>query len=369
MKPKRPGRESHPQRRPTGVVPVRPVSREHKTIPGDPAPAAGEESPSDAPEKPKGPPLMERLARSKAVRILRSRRLHLGVAGLLFAAVLALGAYRGYRYLYHSPHFGLKHVEISPTYHVDRETLVAMAQLSHGQNLFRISLAHVKKRLSRHPWIRSVTVSRTLPDTLHIEVIEHESVAAILFSGEAPCEREPCSLENSPFYLINSDGEIFKKATPEELRGKVIITGIHRDTFHQNPRSVQRLIRRSLDFLKLYQDNPLRPELSEIHLALDVIQIFLKHSSCVIHLESSDLPRRLEHLDSLLARMDLPLEKVRIIYLDDRENPSRIVVLPEPEPEPEPAPEPGAAPGPAARTPPAMGPAAVTPPAAMTPIQ
>ncbi len=341
MRPRNPGREAQSRRRPTGVVPVRPVSRENRTVDSEQANTGGEPrpAPDDSGSKPVKTPLRQRLARSRAVRILRSRRLHFGVAGLLFVAVLALGAYRGYRYLYHSPHFGLKHVEFSPTYHVDRETLVAMARLEHGQNLFGISTSAVRQRLSRHPWIRSVTVSRTLPDTLHIEIIEHESVAAILFSGEASCKEEGCSLENSPFYLINAEGEIFKRAVPEELRGKVIITGVHRDTFHKNPRSVQRLIRRSLDFLKLYQENPSRPELSEIHHANDVLVLFLKNSPCEIHLESSDLPQRLNYMDQLLAKMDLPLEKVRVIYLDDRENPSRIVVLPEPEPEPEPEPD------------------------------
>ena len=356
MKLRRPGRETPPKRRTTGVVPVRPVSRENRPVQED---ATGDAGSGQAPSGPSGPPLRERLAASRLVRVLRSRRLHLGIAGLLFSAVLVLGAYRGYRYLYHSPHFGLKHVEISPTYHVDRETIIAMAQLAHGQNLFGISPSQVRSRLLRHPWIRSVTVSRTLPDTLHIEISEHESVAAILFSGGAPCGEEHCSLENSPFYLINNEGEIFKRATPEELRQKVIITGVHRDLFHKNPRSVQRVIRRSLDFLKLYRENPSRPELSEIHHANDVIVLFLKNVPCAIHLESTDLPRRLDYLDHLLAKMDLPLEKVRVIYLDDRENPSRIVVMPEPEPEPEP--EPGSAPDagvePSAGVRPAMAPA------------
>ena len=360
MKLRRPGRETPPKRRTTGVVPVRPVSRENRPIQEE---ATGDVKAGPKQDRPSRPSLGERLAGSGLVRILKSRRLHFGIAGLLFSAVLALGAYRGYRYLYHSPHFGLKHVEISPTYHVDRETIIAMAGLAHGQNLFGISPAQVRKRLVRHPWIRSVTVSRTLPDTLHIEITEHESVAAILFSGESPCSAQACSLENSPFYLINTEGEIFKRATPEELRQKVIITGVHRDLFHKNPRSVQRVIRRSLDLLKLYQENPSRPELSEIHHAHDVIVLFLKNVPCAIHLESTDLPRRLGYLDDLLAKMDLPLEKVRVIYIDDRENPSRIVVMPEPEPAPDSESEPPSVENPPMA--PAMAPAMAPP---MTPV-
>jgi hypothetical protein len=344
MKPKRTGRAAPGSRKPSGVVPVRPVSREHRAVgPAEAGDAEPESSESGAGSPGQAGQTVGRaasrvgraasqvgFAASRIGRVLRSRKLHFGVAGLLFTAVLALGAWRAYQYLYHSPHFGLRHVELSPTYHVDRETILSMAGLEHGQNLFRISPGAVRRRLLRHPWIRSVTVSRTLPDTLHIEIVEHESVAAILFTGgEAPCQGENCPPDGNQFYLVNADGGMFKRATPDELRGRVIITGVSRDLYRTNPRGVARLVERSLAFLELYARVPGRPELSEVHHAHDVLVLFLKHFPCAIHLESSDLPRRLEYLDHLLARMDLPLEKVRVIYLDDRENPSRVVVIPE----------------------------------------
>lgn len=332
MKPKRTGRVAPGSRKPSGVVPVRPVSREHRAV--VPPEGQPDEAPS-ASESVPGRSSRARLALGRAAsrvwRVLRSRRLRFGLAGLLFAAVLALGAWRAHQYLYGSPHFGLRHVELSPTYHVDRETILSMAGLEHGQNLFRISPGAVRRKLVRHPWIRSVTVSRTLPDTLHIEIVEHESVAAILFTGETPCQGAACSPEENQFYLINAAGEMFKRATPDELRGRVIITGVSIDLYRTNPRGVARLIERSLAFLESYGQVPTRPELSEVHHAHDVLVLFPKHFPCAIHLESTDLSRRLEYLDHLLARLDLPLEKVRVIYLDDRENPSRVVVIPEEE--------------------------------------
>ncbi len=320
----------------TGVVPIRPLKNPETDTSepeGDPQEKESETKGDTKGENSRPEDrLVERLRRSAPVRLLLSRQFHLGVTGLLFMGILALGAWKGYQYLYNSPNFGLKHIEISPTYHADRETLISMAQLSWGQNLFRIRPGDVRKRILMHPWVKAVSVWKSLPSTLHIEVTEHESVLAILFSGDSSCDNEPCDIESTPFYLINPEGEIFKRAAPEELRQKVIVTGLSRELFRNKPRMVHRAVRRSLEILKLYQENPARPELSEIYLANDVVVLYLKHSPCAIHLEPSDLPARLVYLDQLLATMDLPLEKVQTIYLDDRENPLRIIVMPVMEP-------------------------------------
>ncbi len=318
------------KKRPTrGVVPVRPVSRPD-TQPEEAS--ASREAPEEktGSDSPSGPTRMERFRSTRLFRFLASRRLHFTLAGALFAVLVAWGSWEAYHYLHHSPNFGLKHVEISPTFHVDRETLLSMAGLEYGKNIFSISPAQVRRRILAHPWVRRVQVTRKLPDTVQIDVTEHDAAAVVAFSEKSDCAGRPdCPPPATAFYLVNTDAELFKRATPQEMQQKVIISGIAREDIGKNPQGVARLLRRSLDLAELWAENPARPPLGEIQVADDIFILVLRHVPCEIHLEPSDARRRMEMLDSLWDRLDPPLEKTRIIYLDDRENPGRVVVIPE----------------------------------------
>lgn len=278
---------------------------------------------------------------SRFFRFFASRRLKLTLAGLLFVGLLSWGGWKAYDYLHHSPNFGLKHIEISPTFHVERETLLAMAELEYGRNMFAISPNHVRRRILAHPWIRSVNVTKQLPDTLRIEVTEHEAAAVVVFEEKSNCTPPSnCAQSTMAFYLVDAHGEIFKRATPTEMKQKVIISGIARDKIQKNPFSVQYILRRSLELIALWNENPTRPELGEIQVADDIFILVLRHIPCEIHLEPSDVQRRMEMLDALLPQLNPPLEKTRVIYLDDRTNPSRVVVIPEPSMDATPVPSP-----------------------------
>lgn len=308
-----------------GVIPVRPRAAAQ--------PNPEEAKPKNTPDS-EGPGRWDRFRATRFFRFFASRRLHFTLAGILFAVTAGWGIWKGYMYLHHSPRFGLAHVEISPTYHVDRETLLAMSGLEYGKNIFSISPAQVRKRIQTHPWVRSVRVTRKLPDTVQIEVTEHEAAAVAAFPEKADCRKEePCPVPSLAFYLVDREGKVFKRATVEEMRQKVVITGIPRELFGKSPLSVERLLCRSLDLLELWRENPRRPELGEIRLADDIVILVLRTVPCEIHLEISDARRRLEMLDALWDRLDPPLEKTRVIYLDDRENPGRVVVIPEPVPD------------------------------------
>lgn len=317
-----------------GVVPVRPVARPSSdtgnTAEEDKKKDAAKDTSPFSRKRKTGLSPMERFRGTRIFAFLSSKRLHFTLAGILFVALSVWGVWQAYHYLHHSPNFGLKHVEISPTFHVDRETLLSMAGLEYGRNIFSISPSDVRRRILSHPWVRSVSVTRKLPDTLRIEVTEHEAEAVAAFEEKTDCTQGPaCPKPAMAFYLVDADADIFKRATPEEMRQKVIISGIPRDSIGKNPLSVKRLLRRSMDLLALWRENPDRPELGEIQVADDIFILVLRRIPCEIHLEISDARRRLDMLDALWNQLDPPLEKTRVIYLDDRENPGRIVVIPD----------------------------------------
>ncbi len=93
--------------------------------------------------------------------------------------------------------------------HVAAADLVSLSGLQRGQSLLATSLGRVANNLSRHPWVKSVSLQRRLPHTLFIVVRERDEVAwmsdpsseACLTIGEggivvAPdCERRSSLIE------------------------------------------------------------------------------------------------------------------------------------------------------------------------------
>ena len=79
-----------------------------------------------------------------------------------------------------TPWFGLvdlREVVITGNRHAAAADLVSLSGLQRGQSLLATSLRRVSADLSRHPWVKSVSLQRRLPHTLLIVIRERDEVA------------------------------------------------------------------------------------------------------------------------------------------------------------------------------------------------
>jgi len=75
--------------------------------------------------------------------------------------------------------FAVRRIVATGADRVTQEQLVEATSSSMGQNLLRLSTADVKKALLALPYVESVEVIRTFPDTLEIRVEEHKPIARL----------------------------------------------------------------------------------------------------------------------------------------------------------------------------------------------
>jgi cell division protein FtsQ len=75
--------------------------------------------------------------------------------------------------------FALRHVMITGTAHRSVAEVRALADLPVGTNVVWLDTAGVVERLERDPWIGSVTITRSLPWSVHIAVVERSPVAVL----------------------------------------------------------------------------------------------------------------------------------------------------------------------------------------------
>jgi cell division protein FtsQ len=107
----------------------------------------------------------------KAVLSLSARTLLVGLlSGLILAAVL--GVYAGYRTMAASPYFSLRIVHVEGGQRLKSTEVLELAGVHIGQSILDLDLSELETRIAASPWIRSVVVSRILPNTLKVGIVE-----------------------------------------------------------------------------------------------------------------------------------------------------------------------------------------------------
>lgn len=107
-------------------------------------------------------------------------------AFLFVAAPMALGLVvlvflfmEGRRYLYESPRFGVRAVEVLTEGPAHKDKILELAEIPQGTNIFALDLDLVRSRVERHSWIQTATVSRSLPNRILIRYEQRKPVAIL----------------------------------------------------------------------------------------------------------------------------------------------------------------------------------------------
>jgi cell division protein FtsQ len=254
---------------------------------------------------PPPPPRVE----SRFLRVLR----HVGGVTLVVCVSVAV-AWAARRYVTQSPRFAVSEIEVTGQKFRTAELLAEEAGVSKGKNVFSVDLEDARVKLSKDPWIREASLSRRLPGTLSIKVVEREAVALVSL-GE--------------LYLSTRDGEMFKRLETGDPTDFPIITGISADALADDREGVAQSIRRALDLAGDYEHGPLgqKARLQEIHLAKDgTTTLIVGKNGLQLALGDPPFRKKLDQAARVLAELDKRGAKADAIMLDNDARPERVVV-------------------------------------------
>lgn len=259
--------------------------------------------PAGIPRAPR-PSLRTRLA----TLLARLRRLLLLAAVALVFAGTAAGAWW---YVTHARHFAVRAVRVSPTAHVAAEALIARAAVPLGVNLFAVDRDEVARAVSQEPWVARAHVRRELPSTIVLDVVERQPACAVALGA---------------LYLADADGAVFKRATPDEAAGLPVVTGVARDDYVAEPERARAAIVQALAAVAAWRADPRRPAIGEAHVdRLAGVTLYTDGGVGVrVGLVDETLNDRLHRYDAVAAA--LGDEPARLIYVDNRARPDRVVV-------------------------------------------
>ncbi|WP_442680298.1 cell division protein FtsQ/DivIB [Sphingomonas sp. ASY06-1R] len=141
------------------------------------------------------------------VRQIRNWTLGLFVVAALIGGVIAMGVPQmvGLAAAHGLGDMGfvVRNIQLTGLKQVDRDTVYRIVSEAHGQDMPLVDLAQVRQQLLQLGWIADARVSRRLPDTLAIDLVERVPAAVLQ--------------RNQQLSLIDAEGNILAPVEPHTM--------------------------------------------------------------------------------------------------------------------------------------------------------
>ena len=151
------------------------------------------------------------IKKRRTKRIIRTaKRISLTVSGVIAGLVLLIV---GARLVFVGDILPIEKIELDGVFErVTPSEIYALPNLKKGVGLFSIDVEKIQSALQKKTWIKSSSVRRLPPSTIHIEVQEFEPGAIVLEDGD--------------LWFVDQNGTVIKKREKGEFSSTIIVTGI-----------------------------------------------------------------------------------------------------------------------------------------------
>lgn len=128
--------------------------------------------------------------------------------------------------------FTVNKIEVTgPLVHITKDEVLQLAKIDPGQNLFKVSLTHVRNRILTNPWVSEAAVTRKLPNTIWMYVGEYQPAAILVKNG---------------LKYVDENLNIFKDVEAGDDKNFPVFSG-----------DVDRFLAQSIDLKRLYEGSSL----------------------------------------------------------------------------------------------------------------
>jgi len=217
------------------------------------------------------------------------------------------------RYVTESPRFAVASFDVTGNEQRTTAAIITESGLTTGVNAFAVNLDGARARLLGDPWILDASLTRRLPRTISIQVLERRA-AAIVTLGDT--------------FLATSEGEPFKKLEPGDPVDLPVITGISPQGLADDREGAVRDIRRAIDLSAEYGRGEMarRAPLEEVHVGPDgALTVVVGHGGTQLVLGGPPFQRKLERAARIFGELDRRGARADAIMLDNEGRPERVV--------------------------------------------
>jgi len=231
---------------------------------------------------------------------------------LVMLASLTILGFTAYRYFQRTAGLNVGEIKIMGCLNATETELLNLARLDFRVSLMNLNLREISERLAQHPWVERTKVRRDWSRmALIIEVQERVPSALILLDG---------------LYLVDRQGEVFKKAGPKDPLDLPVLTGLQYREVQAKDKEAMALILQGLELLGyLGERRVLAPQqISEVHLSRKKgLTLFTLEEGIPIHVGSGGLLEKIRCLEKVLPDVQSKYKNVEYVDLN---YPRKVVV-------------------------------------------
>ncbi len=225
----------------------------------------------------------------------------------VFLAFLAFGvgvmAFAAYKGLCRADFFQVTSIKINGNHHLTKAEVFELSGVDIRTNLLAMSVSQSEKKISSHPWVKNVSITRELPNTINITIKERTPAALV-------------NLETGLHY-IDREGTVFASVQALEDIDLPVITGLEgkdKKVITENP-----LFDQALLFLKYTEKgNYIFPKqnVSELHIAdMNQLILYLVERPFPVYLGKGDLAVKYNRLVKVLYWLYKKEEFPQVAYI------------------------------------------------------
>ena len=205
----------------------------------------------------------------------------MGFTGVAFASA--------YSWLTRSPLFTVRTVDMNRCANVSLEEVWAIVRGDGSGILWSVPAKEIARRLSGHPWVRSVSVRKSFPDRLVVRIQERTPVAMVNLDV---------------LHYLDEEGRPFKRLTAYDPKNLAIVTGFSREELLRKDPVTVRDLRKTLDLLRGVEAGALRQNVSEIHFdAQDGYTVVTRDAGLQLKVGTMDVKEAIRRIEAAMPRI------------------------------------------------------------------
>jgi cell division protein FtsQ len=247
------------------------------------------------------------------VRLAAGIRLLAGLTVVVGAS--AAVAWSIHRYAMTTPRFGVENVVITGNSRLTPSDITQQGGIEIGKNLFSFDTRAAEAGIVKNPWVSSAKVTRELPNTLKVEIVERKA-AALAALGER-------------LFLVTKEGEPFKEVKAEDPTDFPLVTGITASELGRDRGGALERMRTAVGILEKYQTLKLArvypPE--ELHLEPSGhAMLTIGKQGITLALGLPPYARKIAMAAEVMGELRAKARTPGIVFLDNDAHPERVVV-------------------------------------------
>lgn len=108
-------------------------------------------------------------------------------------------------FVYRSDLLAVRNVNVTGVSHLTNQEITQLAAVPDSSTLLRLDTAGITERLKTHPWIQSVSIHRSFPDSITIDITERTPAAVVKLSDKS-------------IWVVSTDGAWLSAATKDDWK-------------------------------------------------------------------------------------------------------------------------------------------------------